>query len=83
MASSSTGALVATGSLQPQYVTLQKLFSGASSVILLFSNPAPKTKTGTVNKRETINRKACGRIIMIGQSKQVAPARSDQIYYTV
>ncbi len=66
-----------------QYATLQKLFSHASSVILLFSNPAPKTKNGTANRRETINRKACGWIIMIGQSKQGAPARSDPIYYTI
>jgi hypothetical protein len=68
-----------------QYVTPQKLFSRATSLILLFSNPAPKTKTGTVNRRETINRKECGRIIMTGQSKQGAPARirSDPIYYTL
>lgn len=64
-----------------QYLTLQRLFWDASSVILLFSNPTPKTKTGTVSRRETINRKACGRIIMTGQSKQGAPARSDQIQF--
>jgi len=68
-----------------QYLTLQKLFWDASSVILLFSNPTPKTKTGTVSRRETINRKACGRIIMTGpiETGSTSQIRSDPIYYTL
>jgi hypothetical protein len=65
-----------------QYVTPQ---THASSVILLFSNPAPKTKNWDCKQtgaRLLINRKAFVRIIMIGQSKQGAPARSDHIHYT-
>jgi hypothetical protein len=54
-----------------QYVTLQKYISHPS-IVISFSKPTNKTKTGTANSWETTNSKPLGPNIMIGQSEIVS-----------